>query len=419
MTPRFAVKIVLIALAAAALGLAPVQAAPPSKTVSEVTVVPFKTVSEVTVTPLRCPYAAGPVTLEVPGHPFMAQASDDGCWLFVAMGAPEHSRPGDGGVAVLHNEGGGYRLARVQPVKAYPGGLSLSHDGKTLAVATYSGVMLLDVARLETGDGDARIAALPMGAGAVFVAISRDDRLLFVSEDTQPRLAVFDFVKAREATTRDLADKATIGAIQVGLQPVGLTFSADGRRLYVTSESVNPTVYPPSCPPEVSGIGEGRVGARPEGILSVIDVAAAGRNPSDALLAMRRAGCAPVRVALSPDGAIVWVTARGEERLEGFAAGALKGVSAARPEIIARVGPSPIGIAVRPDGTQVWVAASNRYAGRRAPGLLTAVSPTGQVLRTVATGAFPRDLSFLPDGKTLVVAQYESQAVQFVPTDAP
>jgi DNA-binding beta-propeller fold protein YncE len=297
--------------------------------------------------------------------------------------------------------------------------LSLSHDGKTLAVATYSGVMLLDVARLETGDGDARIAALPIGSGAVFVAISRDDRLLFVSEDTLPQVAVFDFAKAREAVTREMADKARIGVIPVGLQPVGLTFSADGRRLYAISESVNPTVYPPSCPPEVSGTGEGRVGARPEGMLSVIDVAAAGRNPSDALLAMRRAGCAPVRVALSPDGATAWVTARGEERLEGFAAAGLRGISAARPEIVARVGPSPIGIAVRPDGTQVWVAASNRYSGRRAPGQLTAVSPTGQVLRTMATGAFPRDLSFLPDGKTLVVAQYESQAIQFLPTDTP
>ena len=32
------------------------------------------------------------------------------------------------------------------------------------------------------------------------------------------------------------------------------------------------------------------------------------------------------------------------------------------------------------------------------------------------TGVFPRDIGFLPDGKTLVVAQYESRAVQFVPT---
>jgi len=47
------------------------------------------------------------------------------------------------------------------------------------------------------------------------------------------------------------------------------------------------------------------------------------------------------------------------------------------------------------------------------------VSPSGQVLRTVASGLFPRDLSFLPDGRTLVVAQFESQAIQFVPTDAP
>jgi hypothetical protein len=41
------------------------------------------------------------------------------------------------------------------------------------------------------------------------------------------------------------------------------------------------------------------------------------------------------------------------------------------------------------------------------------------VLWSVPSGRFPRDLRFLPDGKTLVAAVFGSRAVQFVPTDGP
>jgi hypothetical protein len=57
---------------------------------------------------------------------------------------------------------------------------------------------------------------------------------------------------------------------------------------------------------------------------------------------MRAAGCGAVRVALSPDGATVWVTAR---------------------------------------------ANSNHFSGNR-PGSLTAVSPAAQALRTMPSGVF-------------------------------
>jgi hypothetical protein len=63
----------------------------------------------------------------------------------------------------------------------------------------------------------------------------------------------------------------------------------------------------------------------------------------------------------------------------------------------------------------VWVANSDRFSAN-GNGSRTAVSPGGALLRTVPSGRFPRDL---PDGKTLVVAEFGSQAVQFVPTDAP
>lgn len=358
-----------------------------------------------------CAFTAPAGAVDVPGRPFMAQASADGCWLFVSLGPTANKAGGGGAVAVLRNEGGAFRLAHVAPVKNYPGGLALSHDGKTLVVATEGNVSLFDVGKLEAGEADAQTGALPVGAGAIYVAISPDDRLLFVSEERLAQLAVLDFAQAR--TPGASAAGARLGVIVLGRAPVGLAFSADGMRLYATNETVSNKIFPPSCDPE-----SGNHGQHPEGMLSVIDVGLAAKDPAKAVVAVRKAGCNPVRVALSPDQATVWVTARGDHRLEGFSARALTGASTAAPDISVKVGPAPIGIAVRPDGAQVWVADSNRF-GHNRPGALTEVSPSGQVLRTVATGVFPRDLSFLPDGKTLVVAQFDSQAVQFVRTDAP
>jgi DNA-binding beta-propeller fold protein YncE len=355
-----------------------------------------------------CPYAAGAATLEVPGRPFMAVASADGCWLFVSLGPGAGKAGGGGGLAVLRNAAGAFRLAGVTPVKNYPGGLAISHDGATLAVATEANVTLFDVARLEAGGTDAQVSTVPVGAGAIYVAISRDDRLMFVSEERMAQLSVIDLAKARTSG----AD-ARIGVVVLARAPVGLALSADGTRLYATSESVDRKIFPADCEPEMGDHGQ-----HPEGMLSVIDVGMAAKDPAKAVVAVRRAGCNPVRVALSADQATVWVTARGEHRLKGFSALGLSGASTAAPDISVKVGQAPIGIAVRPDGTQVWVADSNRF-GHNRPGELTALSPSGKVLRTVATGVFPRDINFLPDGKTLVVAQYESQAVQFVPTDAP
>jgi DNA-binding beta-propeller fold protein YncE len=74
-----------------------------------------------------------------------------------------------------------------------------------------------------------------------------------------------------------------------------------------------------------------------------------------------------------------------------------------------------VGVVVRPDGRQVWVANSDRFKG--GVGSLSMVSPAGGAQRREASGKFPRDIGFLPDGKTLVVAQYDSKAIQFVPTD--
>lgn len=77
------------------------------------------------------------------------------------------------------------------------------------------------------------------------------------------------------------------------------------------------------------------------------------------------------------------------------------------------------------DGTQVWVALSNRFGstkydptGRQLVGL-GGLGSAGQgptkLLRAPASD-FPREVSFLPDGRTLVVTLYGAKRIEFVPT---
>src|SRR5262249_12263045 len=72
------------------------------------------------------------VNVTVPGHPFFAMESPDGCWIFVSMqpGRP----PAPSGVAVIRRSGGKFTLERTVPLGSSVG-MVITHDGKMLIVA--------------------------------------------------------------------------------------------------------------------------------------------------------------------------------------------------------------------------------------------------------------------------------------------
>jgi DNA-binding beta-propeller fold protein YncE len=137
------------------------------------------------------------------------------------------------------------------------------------------------------------------GDGAIEVAIAPDGSAAFVSLEGAAAIAV---VRLHE-TAAGLAG-TYVGEVPVGLAPVGLAFSPDGKWLYSTSE------------------GGGSLGGD-HGSLRVIDVARAMSDPGSSVVTTVDAGCEPVRVAVSPDGTIVWVTARASDALLGYAASRL------------------------------------------------------------------------------------------------
>lgn len=342
-------------------------------------------------------------TIAVPGRPFAAEPSADNCRLFVSL-MPGQGQSG-GSVAVLANRGGTFGLARTYTLAhGSGGGLALSHDGALLAVAAGDTVVLLDVGKLMSADEDPLVATLPQGAReAIYTAFSRDDATLFVSEERNASIAVIDVARFRAQ-----GEQVAVGRIRVGQAPVGLALSADGKTLFSTNQSAGAGS---ECKPEQAN---GRPHA--QGALLAIDVVRAVADPAHAVVGAIRAGCNPVRVAASSDGRTLWVSARGDGTVIGF--DPAMAASGRGQSVVVAVGPSPVGLAIRPDGAQLWVANSDRFSTASGSlALVTPASPAGaRLATTLKVGAFPRDLRFLPDGRTLVVALFGAQAVLLHPT---
>ena len=339
--------------------------------------------------------------VNLPGAPFSALPTSDGCTIFVSL-----MQGRTGAIAVLQRADGKISLAQTVSLPRALAGMALSRDGKWLAATDSDGVTLFDATRLASGDGTMSISASDASgrpAGSVYAAISPDDRLLFISDENNTALTVYDLTKFRAGNT------AAIGRVPVGLAPVGLVFSPDGRTLYSTSEiSANKTA-PTPCAPE-----GGAPRPTPLGVLTVIDVAKAATEPASAVLLSLPAGCDPVRVARSDDGSRLFVTERGENGMLVFNTAAL--ASGSRAAVAARVavGNSPVGVAAV--GDRVFVANSNRFAlrGRKGEWLSVIDSKTNAVVGAIAAGLFPRELKATADGKTLLVTNFSSQSLELV-----
>ena len=120
----------------------------------------------------------------------------------------------------------------------------------------------------------------------------------------------------------------------------------------------------------------------PRGQLWVIGTARAESGADGgAVLAHVAAGCQPVRVAVSPDGGTVWVTALQSDALLGFSAARLRGDPSRALQAVARVGSEPVGLLLVDDGRLALVGNSNRGL---VPGTGSDVRQTVSVINTAA-----------------------------------
>jgi DNA-binding beta-propeller fold protein YncE len=343
-----------------------------------------------------------PTALEsVPASPFGVVVTADGRWSFVAL---------SGALSI-----GVFRIGRsdlpamVRQVyvnlAGQPLGEALTHDGRYLLAADNTdGALVISVGRAESGQADAQAGILGNGAagsGAIEVAVSPDDRFAFVSLEDSASIAVYNL---QRALAKGFSAADLVGVIPVGTAPVGLAVSPDGRWLYATSEVAR------AAP----------VSAHSQGTLTVIDLRRAETDPAASVVATVAAGCSPVRVITSADGSVVWVTARGSDRLLGFSAARLLTDPARSLIASVQVGEAPVGLALVDGGSRIVVADSDRFSASGATASLGVVDVASALAGRPAVpgylpaGGFPREMALEPDGRTLLVTNFSSGQLEAV-----
>lgn len=302
--------------------------------------------------------------------------------------------------------GSGLALTRACSVTA-PGaqmaGETLTSGGRYLLAASDRGAVVIDVAAAEQGRPHAVLGTLaaPRGVGAIEVAVTHDSRLAFVSLEYSDDIAVFSL---RRALASGFGPADYLGAIPAGQAVVGLALSPDGQWLYATSELARGA----------------RLARNAQGSLAVISVRRAATDPARSVVSTVAAGCQPVRVITSADGAVAWVTARASDALLGFSTALLRSHPARSLVARAGVGEAPVGLALVDNGRQIVVADSNRF---QAPGATSslAVVRVGDALAgrpalagLLQAGQFPREMTAAPGGRTLLVTCFGSGQLELV-----
>ncbi|HYV97443.1 MAG TPA: hypothetical protein VE967_08330, partial [Gemmatimonadaceae bacterium] len=173
----------------------------------------------------------------IDGNPFEPLPTPDGCWIFLTVARP--AAGGQGKLVVLRRADGSVKVERTIPVEGNPTGAALSHDGKTLVIASGANVLFYDVAKLTSGKGNARIADITTGeaVGFIYAIFSPDDKFAFVPAERAFAIAVVSMEKVRAGKT---GDAALVGKVPHGNAPVGVALSNDGRTLYSTAQAQAP-----------------------------------------------------------------------------------------------------------------------------------------------------------------------------------
>ncbi|MGO9255298.1 MAG: beta-propeller fold lactonase family protein [Bryobacteraceae bacterium] len=365
-------------------------------------------------------HALPAATIELSTRPFAVAPSRDGCWVFVSAQGGAFNQAG---IAVLKRAEGRLELSRMLPLKAPAGlGMVLTHDGKLLIVAASDAVVFLDVRQAISGVANPVLGSFSdgSGAGSIYANVTADDKLLFVSDEGRRSITVIDLEGAR---SNGYKAGAIVGKIPVGNAPIALTFSPDGKWLYTTSEGALPDWnWPKACKPEGRDPATATI-ANPEGAVIVVDVARAKTDPSHSVVARIPAGCSPVRMAISPGGDRIYVTARNSNAVLAFDTAKLVSDPEHARVGMAPVGSAPVPIAVFDDGRKVLAGNSNRFAGSTEPQTLTVLDAAKiqegaeATLGTIPAGAFPREMAVSSDGRTLFVTNFSSQSLQVIDLD--
>jgi DNA-binding beta-propeller fold protein YncE len=156
------------------------------------------------------------------------------------------------------------------------------------------------------------------------------------------------------------------------------------------------------------------------GLLTVIDVAKAITTPgTGAILSRVAAGCSPTRLTETANGATLWLTARGDNRVLAFNTALLE--SNPNNALLGYAdtgGTAPVGLKLFHNDQLLAVANSNRFnTGTANATILNVTSPaSASVVQTITTGLFPREVTVGADDATLYLTNYLSDTFQVIQT---
>jgi len=331
----------------------------------------------------------------LPARPFDVVVTANGRWAFASLnGVAEIAvyQIGQGRMPVLAH------LISVSGIS--PFGEALTPGDRYLLVADGGGgADVISVAAAEAGSGAAVLGLMDSGGGegALAVTASPDGRFAFVSLEGSGRIAVYNL---RRAIAGGFTAASYVGAIPTALYPTDAAISPDDRWLYATSEEA-------SAGTEV-------------GTLEVIRLVKAETDPEAAVAGSVRAGCNPVRVITSADGGVVWVTARASDALLAYSAAGLGTDPQHALLADVQVGEAPVDLALADGGTRLVVTDSDRFnvpgqsASLAVVDVTDALAGRPALLGYLPAGKFPRQVTEEPDGRTVLVTNYNSSQLEAV-----
>src|SRR5215831_7310627 len=145
----------------------------------------------------NAPPSAAVSYVSMPGRPFKAITTRDGCWIFVSVNGGNQTAPR--GVAVVERDQGKLKVKNLFETPGPPSGVDITHDEKLLMVTDGSGVVFMDVAAMMSGHGNPILGSISDGedAGSIYVSVTADDKFLFVSDERAFSITVINLEKAR------------------------------------------------------------------------------------------------------------------------------------------------------------------------------------------------------------------------------
>ncbi len=295
------------------------------------------------------PASAIVATIPIGTPPTFLAISPDGSRVFAAS---------SGQLSIVRTSDNGVQA--TVPIRAYTSGVAVTPDGARVLIDSVTGVSLA-VVDAATG---AEQKSIPLivevrPGGYQRIAVAPGGRRAYVANERKEYLAIADL--SGGPASQSLMD----------LRPSDVTFSPDGRVLYVTGCKEFCTT--------------GTVEALDASTLQTLRTFSVGPSP--------------YRFALSPDGTRAYTT--------NLAAPSLSIVDVASGTVVATtpVGIEPTGLAVSPDGSRVYVASQMQRT------LAVIDARDGSVQRTVGFPKQPREIVVSPDGRRLYLSTQTSLLV--------